>query len=358
MYILPKPWVWLPLSFLALLLASCSGKDKKNQVQKDRVVPVEVFIAQTGSLDQAMTFTGTLLANESVSLHPELSGRLTGIHFTEGSLVTKGSLLIKLNDEDLQAQFRKLKINESLAFSDEQRKKKLLEIKGISQETYDQALTQYNSIKADIDLIQAQISKTEIRAPFTGIMGLRSVSEGSYVTAVTEVATLVQVQPLKLGFSVPENMAGLLKPGQDIVFRAEGNREPMQARIYAIEPFIDPGTRTMKVRALFQNAEGHLKPGGFVRVEVKPESKQETLLLPAQSIIPRLNGYDVITLVGGQVSRVPVTLRSRADSLVEIVDGIHALDTILITGLMQVKPGMKVSVQAVRKLPAGKGGQQ
>ncbi|HRY32785.1 MAG TPA: efflux RND transporter periplasmic adaptor subunit [Bacteroidales bacterium] len=339
---------WMLL--LPVLIACSSGKEKQS-TGKDRLIPVEVFIANEGSLSQALTVTGTLIPNESVSLHPEISGRIQTILFSEGSEVKKGMLLVKLNDDEQQAQLRKLTVNESQAASEEKRKKALLDIKGISQEEYDRSLSVLLGIRADIDLLKAQIEKTEIRAPFHGICGLRNVSEGSYVSPATEIANLVQTQPLKLEFSVPERMSASLESGKEVSFFAGDASMALQATVYALEPVVDPSTRTRKVRALYPNPGNHLKPGNFARVEVRGQAAEDAVILPAQSIIPRLNGYDVFLLEDGKVARKAVIAGTRTDSLVEILQGIRGGDSILMTGLLQVKPGTGVRVTGVQRFP-------
>ncbi len=346
-----RPGPRLAWMLLLPVLFACSSGSEKQTAGKDRLIPVEVFIANEGSLSQVLTVTGTLIPNESVSLHPEISGRIQTILFSEGSEVTKGMLLVKLNDDELQAQLRKLTVNESQAASEEKRKKALLEIKGISQEEYDRSLSVLLGIRADIDLVKAQIEKTEIRAPFHGICGLRNVSEGSYVSPATEIANLVQTQPLKLEFSVPERMTVALEKGKQVLFYTGDQSLPLPATLYALEPSADPSTRTRKVRAIYPNPGNHLKPGNFARVEIPGQSAEGAVILPAQSIIPRLNGYDVCLLEGGKVERRGVVTGTRTDSLVEILQGVRSGDSILMTGLLQVKPGTAVRVTGAKRFP-------
>src|ERR1051326_2565676 len=206
---------------------------------------VNAYVVKPQKLDNKIFSSGTVLANEEVTLVPEIAGKITAINFKEGSKVSKGDLLVKINDADLQAQMKKLQLQEKLAEQNETREKKLLDAGGVSQAEYDAILTQLNSLKADIDLTQAQIAKTEIRAPFSGTIGLKYVSEGSYVnqataaSAAVKIATLQQTDPVKIDFSVPEKYSLAVKKGDSIRFTLQGSDKNFMGEIYAIEPKID-----------------------------------------------------------------------------------------------------------------------
>lgn len=338
------------------LLGSCVKTKGKKQAGNNRVVPVEALIAVQGQLENRIILNATLLPEEEVVLYPEVQGRVASILFKEGNAVAKGSLLVKLVDDDLQAQLRKLKTNESLLRAEEERKSKLLALKGISKEEYDISLNQLQSVQADISLIQANIRKTEILAPFSGTIGMREVSPGAFVSSTTKIASLVQSQTLKLEFYLPENATELVKPGDKLQFTTGNTPTPFEAEVYALEPDIDPATRTRRVRARFHNPDNLIKPGSFARVEINNERKDPGIVLPTQALVPQLKGYSVMYLSDGKVKTKQVEVGVRTDSLVEVIKGVEPMDTILLTGLTQVKEGGKVKISRIVDPAKVKGG--
>lgn len=307
-------------------------------------MPVAGFLVQAKSLENGVTASGTLLSNEEVELHAEVSGKITLLNLSEGTAVTKGTLLVKLYDADLQAQFKKLLLQRETAEKTEQRLKQLLSVNGIGQQEYDNALIQLNNIKADIELIQANISKTEIRAPFNGIVGLRNVSEGAYITPATSVATLQQINPLKIDFTIPEKYSSALRKGDIVKFTTDGSNEPHTGKIYATEPRIDEATRSIKIRALVQNHTAELLPGTFAKVDVGLKSIDNALMIPTQCIIPEARNKKVIVVNGGKADFRIVQTGVRSQSQIQITDGISEGDTIIASALMSVKPGMGLKV--------------
>jgi len=337
----------LSLPCLALLLASCSGEAKKNtQGAAARLVAADVIVLNPRPFNRHLVATGSLLAKEEVSVQSEVSGRITAINFSEGQPVAEGRLLVKMDDEELQARLLKLQYEEKLAADEEYRNKKLLEAKGISEEEYQVALNKLQTLQADMALVKAEIANTEIRAPFDGIIGLRQVSQGAYLTAGMPVATLQQVSRLKVEFSVPETEAALLKNGMEIAFTTSGTEEVFTAVIYALEPKIDPVTRSLKARAVFDNGRAGLRPGSFVKIRIGVSGDEgPTLLLPSHVIKPGPRGNSVFVLKGGKAVETVVVTGLRTDSLVQVTGGLQAGDTVIATGLMQVRNGSPVKVR-------------
>ncbi len=309
-----------------------------------QVIPVKAHIVKPQELGNNVLTSGTVLANEEVDLKSEVSGKIVKIAFKEGSRVNKGDLLVKINDAELQAQLMREKYTYELLKDKEYRQNKLFEKEAISQEEYDDALNQFNVSKAEVDLIKAQIDKTEIKAPFNGIVGLKNVSEGSYITPSTVIASLQNINPIKIDFSIPEKYSGSVKVGDQINFRVVGDEENYNAKVYAIEPKIDPVTRTLKIRAIYSNQAGRILPGSFADVKLILDKIDNALLVPTQAIVPELKGQKVYIYRSGKVAQQNVEMGIRTDEYVQITSGLNPNDTLIISGILQIKPGAEVSI--------------
>jgi len=310
---------------------------------------VTAYIAQASTFDTKITASGTLLANEEVDLKAEASGKITRLLFKEGDKVSKGELLLKLNDADLSAQLKKLELQVKLAEDKEARQKKLLAIQGISQEEYDASLNQLNGLKADMEFTHAQVGKTEVRAPFNGTVGLKSVSEGSYVSPSVTIASIQQIDPVKIDFSVPEKYSGMVQKGMSIRFTVDGQGEEFSGQVYAIEPRIDLSTRTLQLRASCPNKEGKLLPGAFARIELVLRQKENTILIPTEALVPELKGQKVFVSRNGMAQPQKVETGARTDRSVEITKGLKAGDTVITTGIMQLKPNTPLKIISIQE---------
>jgi len=307
-------------------------------------IPVSAVIATPGKLDNTIQVTGEIQANESLELRPETSGKVTNISFQEGERVKKGALLVTINDEELRAQLEKLKYSKKLREDMEYRQRMLLEKEAISQEEYDQALTELNTNAADIKVIEAQIAKSQIRAPFNGIIGLRYVSEGSYATPQTVIASFFSLDPAKIEFSIPSKYTNDVEVGQEITFTTDALNEEFTGKIYAIEPQIDPATRTLKLRAVSPNKDQKLLPGQFVRVNLILNRQDEAIMIPTQAVIPELTGHKVFVSNQGMVEERKVEIGIRTSQEVEIEEGIKPQDTVITSGILQLKQGSAVEI--------------
>jgi len=240
--------------FIATTVKPSGARQNNGPVrQQQQRLNVSGFLISPANMSELINSTGTLQPDEEVDLSFETSGKIVKINFTEGTKVKKGNLLAKMNDLPLQAQLEKLQVQLNMAEAKEFRQRSLLTKDAISQESYDQMVTDVRSIKADINLVKARILETELRAPFDGIIGLRYISEGSYATAATKIAKLVKISPLKLEFSIPEKYTSGIKIGYPITFKIVGANQDYQASVYAIDPKIDINTRTIVLRALYPN---------------------------------------------------------------------------------------------------------
>jgi len=316
-------------------------------------LPVEAVVIKPQRLDTKLIITGSVFPNESLELKSEAAGKISGIYFKEGKKVKKGELLVDINDDELMAMLEKQKYNKKLNEDNEFRQRKLLEKDAISQEEYDNALNRLNTTNADIKLLEAQIAKTKIYAPFDGTIGLRFVSEGAYINSNTSIAMLYNLTPAKIDFSVPGRYSTQVVPGKRIFFTMENDSRILEGVVYAIEPQIDPNTRTLKVRAQADNRSGLLLPGQFVRVELILETVKNALLVPSEALIPELEGHKVFLSVSGQAKEVKVEIGLRDERNVEIVSGLNVNDTVITTGILQLRPGLPVELRKI-DTPKGK----
>ncbi|MCW3103472.1 MAG: efflux transporter, family, subunit [Bacteroidetes bacterium] len=316
--------------------------------QKPQSAIVTGYIAMPMLFENTISSSGTVLAAEEVELRPEISGKLVSILFKEGSNVNKGELLAKINDADLQAQLKKLNLQYKLAKEREGRVKGLLDIKGISQEEYDVAANELQTIEADMDFTRAQISKTEIRAPFSGKIGLKSVSEGSFVNNTNVIASMQQTDILKIDFSVPEKYAALVKVGDTVKFSVEGIGQKMNAKVAAIEPRINAQTRNIMIRAMYTNTGGSVYPGAFAKVELITAKKQ-SFMVPTEALIPELKGNKIFVVKNGKAMPLKVETGERNDAKVEILSGLNPGDTVITTGIMSLKPETNVKIIQLKK---------
>jgi membrane fusion protein (multidrug efflux system) len=306
---------------------------------------VEGILVAGSNLDESVVSTGTLLANEEVELRPEISGKVVSIHFNEGGPVSKGAVLVKLDDRDYQAQLTKLRSNLKLMQDKAARQQKLFEIEGISRQEYDEALNQVAALEADIEFTMAQIDKTEIIAPFSGKVGLRNISEGSYVSQNFLIATMQQLDPMKVDFSLPEKYREVAKPGNEITFTTDGDTMLHTATIYAVEPKVDPATRSIRLRARTPNPGNRLVPGSFARVRYNVNRSGDAILIPSQAVIPILKGKKVMVARNGMALSQAIVTGVRKEKEVEVISGLQPGDTVITSGIMQLRDSMKVMVK-------------
>lgn len=328
-----------------------SSSDQNSETPRDSRLSVDVFVVQPQPFENKIFSTGTLLADEEVELRSEISGKVVDIRLEEGASVKRGDILLKINDTELQAQLNRAKFRLSLAEVTEERQRQLLEKGGISQEMYDTIVNEVNVLRAEVNLIEAQIDKTEIRAPFSGVVGLKYISNGSFISPTTQIATIQKLNPIKIDFSIPERYAGIIEPNDKIIFSVAGSEEDFDANIYAIEPRINTQTRTLSIRARAENREAKLLPGAFANLELILQEIPNALLVPSIAIIPELQGQKVFVLKNGKVEERKIEIGIRTSDSVQITKGVSAQDSVLTTGLLQVRPGMEVRVGEVSKNP-------
>ncbi|CAM4095118.1 efflux RND transporter periplasmic adaptor subunit [Flavobacterium antarcticum] len=333
------------LGTLIFYRISANKEDKKDPNFKQGPTVVFGKVLQPQEFADNLSLTGTLEANEQIEVRSEVSGVVEQINFDEGSSVTKGQALIKVNDIELRAELRKVQTAQGLSSENARRAKLLLDKEAISQEEFDIATADYKSAQAQVQLIQAQLSKTTVRAPFSGKIGLRSISKGSYISPTTMIAKLVNTNQLKITFSIPEKYAQTMKVNQTLTFTTSGSKEVYNAKIYAIEPEIEIETRTLKIRAIADNKEGKLIPGTFANVSLPLAKLENALLVPTEALIPIQNGKKIFVSVNGKAKEIIVETGARTDKDILITSGLKAGDTILTSGVMTLKNDSPVKVK-------------
>ncbi|MDX1910822.1 MAG: efflux RND transporter periplasmic adaptor subunit [Saprospiraceae bacterium] len=310
------------------------------------VSAVEGYVVKPGTLSERVKASGTLVPAEETELHPEASGRVVSLNLPEGRAVRKGDLLLKIFDEDLKTQLRKLETQLKQAEITEQRLAELLKVKGVSQQEYDLAVLQTQTLRADMELLRVNIAKTELRAPYDGVLGLRRISPGAYVTPATAITTLRSASALKLDFSVPEKYSQQIRVGQSLEFNVEGSPAAHRATVQATEQRITEGSRDLQVRATVSDGRG-LLPGAFAEVSLTLGNKTQALLIPNQAVIPQARDKKVILSKGGKATFVTVKTGVRQADMVEITEGIAAGDTVCTTGMLFLRPDAQVSFSKV-----------
>ncbi|HAF28619.1 MAG TPA: efflux transporter periplasmic adaptor subunit [Bacteroidales bacterium] len=305
------------------------------------------YVIKPTNMSEIIYSTGSLIPDEEVELSFETSGKVVGIFFKEGTSVKKGELLAKINDRPLQAQLLKLQAQLKLSQEREFRQRQLLERDAISRESYDQVATELQSLEADILLVEARISETELRAPFDGVVGLRLISEGAFANTQTKIVRLVKTSPLKIEFSIPERYSGEIAPGFPITFTLDGAQNEYKADVYAVDPKVDINTRTIAVRALYPNTRNELKPGRFTSVKARLSQIENTIAVPTQAIIPEMEGEKVFIFKNGKAQEVKVNLGLRTESLVQVREGLKFGDTLLTTAILQLRQNIPVQLDTL-----------
>ncbi|MCB0637472.1 MAG: efflux RND transporter periplasmic adaptor subunit [Lewinella sp.] len=334
----------LLLAPLAVLLWSCEEEAPPigNGATASSVLEVDYVVLRPQPVANQLSLTGTLLASESADLSPQIAGLIKTISFREGDWVRAGQELVKLDDRQYLAQQQKLNAQLETARKDLERKEQLLAINGISQAEVDNAELLIASLEADLLALDVTLDYTIIRAPFNGQIGLRSVSPGVYLSAGSPVIRLVQTNPLRLEFNVPERYAGEIREGQPVRFTVAGRDETFQGQVYAAEAVIDEASRALRIRARVPNPDGELIAGAFADIELTLDSIPNALLAPTEAVIPQLNEQAVFQVKGGKAVETKVRTGIRLTRHVQIREGLEAGDTIMVSGLLQARDGLDV----------------
>ncbi len=310
-----------------------------------KVLRIKVHEVAPEELVERLSTTGTVRANEQVELVSEISGKVAEILFDEGSRVAAGQVLLKIDDGELVAERERIVHQLELAESREARQRELLEEGVQSQQEYDFALSQVNVLRSQASLVEARLEKTEIRAPFAGTVGLRYVSLGSYLTPQTKIASLQDIDPVKIDFAVPEKYAQRVRVGSEVAFRVSGSEEPFAGRVYAIEPSVDLATRSLSLRAESSNPRGLLLPGAFADVDIVVRRVEGALSVPSLAVIPELGGKKVFVYEDGKARVRHVETGLRSAEMVEITAGLEPGDQVIVSAIQQLRGGLEVELE-------------
>lgn len=308
-------------------------------------VPVQGIVLQPTAFAEELSLTGSVLANESVDIVSDISGRVVTIGFQEGSLVRKGQLLAKLWDADLQARLTRARHQRDLDADRLERLKELKPVNGVSAQDYQAAVSALAIREAELSELEANISRTEIRAPFSGTVGLRGISVGAVVSPATIITSLRDESSLKLEFAIPERFASLVGLGSTIPFSIRGSdgAQAGTARVYATESSVDARTRTLRVRADISGRKG-IRPGMFADVQLTLHGVRDALLVPTEAVTSDINGSFVYVARAGNAVRTAVELGGRTASQVRVVQGLTTGDTVITTGLLLLRRNTPVTV--------------
>jgi membrane fusion protein (multidrug efflux system) len=341
---------FLCFPLLFVVFNSCESKSNKisNVPKPNPPVIVDIILAEKESIKNVIEANGTVMPSEFVELRTEVSGRLIYLNIPEGKIIQKGTVVARVNDADLLAQMSKTRVQLDLAQKTLDRLKQLLDINGLNQADYDAALNQVNSLKADLVYTQTLVDKTVIKAPFTGVAGLRLVSPGAYVTPATIMATLQQTDKVKIDFTLPEMYSDVVKTGTIVEVELDAlSKEKDKAIIVATEPGANTNTRNLKVRALLNITAN---PGAFVKVFVDAGKGRSSVIVPTNCIIPDDKFNLVILVKDGKASFVNVQTGLRESGTVEVTKGINVGDSIVVTGVLFARPNSNLKVRSVKKL--------
>lgn len=332
-------------------MLACKHKKEtpKQQTSSQQSVVVDVLIASQQDVISSITANGTVVASEYVELRPEIGGRITYLNIPEGGYIQKGTVIAKVNDADYVANMNKSKAQLELAVKTEERLRKLLSIGGLNQADYDAAVNQISSLKADIAFTQAQIEKTVLRAPFSGTVGLRQVSIGAYVNTNTVLATLQQLDKIRIDFTIPEEYSSLIVKGHTVDVQTDANNKAMtKATIIATEPQVIQNTRNLKVRSVLQ--AGRLNPGAYVKVLLSSSRQKKAIFVPTNAIIPDDKNKQLVLVKNGKAAFVNVETGDRQANNAEITSGIKPGDSIVVTGVLFARPKSPLKVRSIKTL--------
>lgn len=302
-------------------------------------IPVECFVVKDTAVNYQLETVGTLTAREHVDIVSEISRKVVKIPMKEGARVQAGQLLFQLDDADIVTRINKLKIELELAEANEGREKILLGKGGISQERFEEVSSRRKTLQAEIEVLKVDLSKTSIRAPFNGQIGLRSVSEGALVNPGTILANLQDISRMKIDFSIPERYSHDLKAGDPVRFRTDYLPDILTATVEAIEPSVDTRTRTLLIRAEADNRSSGLVPGTSAKVMLTLKEQTPGLYVPTSALMPSIKGYTAFLIKNSQALMVTVKTGVRNDEYVEVLEGVGRGDSLVTTNLLRVKNG-------------------
>lgn len=309
-------------------------------------VPVEVAKIERGTVNEEVEALGTLAADESVVIAPEIAGRVIALGFKEGERVEKGQVLVKLDTAILDAELKQQQADLGLAKDTFERNRSLNQRGVGTQVAFDEATAKLASAEARVQLSQAKLAQSTLVAPFHGVVGLRSVSVGDYVAVGKQLITLTNIDPIKVDFRVPEIFLSQVKLGQTISLKVDAvPNADFQGKIFAVDPVVDVNGRAMRLRATVPNADLVLKPGLFARITIVVDRRENAMLIPESAVVPDGIGKIVFVVENGKAKRVPIELGKRLPGKVEVVKGLTPQMVVVSSGQMRLREGSTVSIK-------------
>jgi membrane fusion protein (multidrug efflux system) len=295
-------------------------------------------------MPQAITAVGSLRSDESVTVRPEVGGRISEILFKEGQHVAKGTTLIRLDASVNAAEVQQAQANLKLAQSKYDRAVELSRQNFISKQAKDEAENNLHVAEAAVSLATARLAKMEIRAPFSGVIGLRVVSVGDYVKEGTDVVNLESIDALKVDFRVPEIYLSQVQTGQTLSISLDAlPGKSFEGKVFALNPLLDSAGRSLVIRAVVSNPDRSLRPGMFARVKLITRDERDALVIPEQAIVPQGDEQYVYRIVDGRATRVKVAIGQRRDAKVEVLNGLAPNDVVVTAGQLKLRDGMPVT---------------
>lgn len=334
-----------------MTIIACKEEKKEEEPRRNRAggpIQAEGFVVRTTSLSENIEVPGTLLPFEVTEIRPEITGRVVRLNIPEGSNVQQGTILVKLFDDDLQAQLQKLQVQLQIAQKTAERYRELLKISGVSQQEVDLSELEVSNLKADIELVKVNIGKTEIRAPYSGRIGLKSISLGAYVTPTNLVTTISQVSQLKMQFSVPEKYSEDMSKGKAVDFTVAGASKKFKATILATNSTVEQNTRTLQVLTVISGSNPLLVPGSSAKVSLRLGQDDKAIIVPTQAIIPQARNKKVVVYRNGSAAFETVVTGLRDSTFVQIMEGVKVGDTIVTTALLAIQPDSKIQLTKVQ----------
>ena len=333
------------LAALCILLAGPGAVLAQQKPSEMPPLPVKAEPVTRATLNIEVTAVGTLRADETVMIRPEIAGRVATIHFREGQTVNAGDPLVTLDQDEYKAQLAGSAAQVGLEESSYRRLQDLDRKNLTSQQNLDEAKAKLDASRAQQELNRVRLDKTVIRAPFAGTVGLRLVSPGAYVKPGDDIANLESLGAMKLDFRVPETYLARLATGQSLAARVDAwPDQDFEGTIYAIDPALDPETRTVLLRARLPNKGNKLRPGLFARVNLILERRENALMAPEQAIVPLGQTPFVYRVVDGKAVMTPVKLGLRRPGQVEILDGLSPGELVVTDGQLKIRDGAAVTV--------------
>lgn len=338
----------LILAGLVLAISSCGeNKTEKPAAAGASALPVEAYQVTAQPFSNKLTTTANLMAKEQVELMAPISGQVLAIYFKEGARVNKGQALIRLDDRSWKAQLLGVKAQLEAAEKDFNRKFKLKEVEGSTQEELDNALAKVQMLNSEVQQLEVNINLANVSAPFSGQLGMRDFSEGAFLKQGDLITTLSADQELKVDFSIAQMHSKSIEINKPVLILIDN--DTLKATVYAINPVINTETRMLNVRALLaQKRNNKLKPGTFAEVLIATDMIKDAILIPTQAVVPSINEQTVYISKNGKAVRKVIEMGNRTADQVLVLDGISVGDTVITTGLLQIKEGMELNFQSVK----------